>query len=194
LLKIEKDKKHFHIKRLFILRTVILIGILGICLNVLSCSVNIASSRNQREYQLETNTEIVEEFFVDVERIQLESGTYYRNSIVRINLTVLPKSNASVEIFTSEELANEFSPALQNVTLAPGESYSKEHTFTYGEANEILYACQCTNDSNATILWIHETIHSARPIGLEFPSIISSSVLSFIVLVSVIKRKAFEKE
>ena len=189
LINNEMGNKDFLVKRSLALKAITLLVILGYCLNTFCCPVKTSSSMNQRSNQLGTNAEIIEELFVDDERIQITTGFYYRNSVVRINLTVLPKSNASVELFTSEELASRYSPALQNVTLAPGESFSKEHTFVYGELTEIVYACQCTTDSNATILWIYEVLHSARPIGLDFPFIVSSLLLSSLVIAVVSKRK-----
>lgn len=140
---------------------------------------------------LMTNAIISEELFIDKEFTQVTTRTYYRDSIIRINITVLPQSNSSVEIICSEFYAVDFSPALTNATLVPGESFSESYTFIKGVANGIAYGIRCTTDSNATVLWSYEVLFSAKPegAGIDFPFIVSSLLLSSLVIAVVSKRK-----
>ncbi len=145
---------------------------------------------------LTLNTITSEELFIDNGFTQVVTKTYFRNSIIRINITVLPQSNSSVEIICSGIYAIDFSPALTNATLAPGESFSESYTFIKGVANGIAYGIHCITDSNATIIWSYDLIYSARPegfIGTDFPFIIGAVVLSTTILVLITKRKSKKK-
>ena len=159
-------------------------------------SISATCSPSPRNSALAINVKITDELFADNETIQLDTGIYYRESILHINITVLPQSNSSVDIICSEALGNEFSPALTNVTLAPGESFSENYTFIIRTANEIVYACRCTTGPNATILWSYEVLYSAKPegfIGIDFLFIGGAFILSTLVLVLITKKKSNKK-
>ncbi len=165
----------------------------------------ILSSANAIHTYLATNSystsltiaeKISEELFVDNEFTQVYTKSYYRNSIIHINITVLPHSNSSVEIICSGFYATDFSPALTNATLTPGESFSESYTFIKGVANGIAYGIRCTTDSNATVIWSYEVLFSARPegfIGMEFLFICGALLLSTMTLVLLTKRKHNKK-
>ena len=147
-----------------------------------------------------TNEKIIEEIFVGTSRVQLLTGDYYANSIIYVNITILPQSNSSVEITCELQLASMFSPNLSNVTLAPGEFFAENYTIVsvWGLINTIVYRCQCTlPDSNATILWVYEALYSAPTpnyfIGLEFWFVSGSFILVSIVLVLSIKKRNINK-
>ncbi|MHA1156190.1 MAG: hypothetical protein ACTSQK_08790 [Candidatus Heimdallarchaeota archaeon] len=136
------------------------------------------------------------ELFVDNKTIQFDTGTYNLNSIININITVLPQSNSSVFIMCSAVYAVEFSPTLTNVTLAPGESFSEDYTIIDRIINGIVYTSRCTTDSNATILWSYDLIYSAKPagfIGKDLLFISGAFLLSTMTLVLVTKKKSKKK-
>jgi len=136
-----------------------------------------------------------EELFVDNEMAQMATKLYYLNSIVKINITVLPQSNSSVEIFCEESVIEHFSPILTNFTLAPGESFTESYTYIDDFADAVVYFCWCTlENSNATIQWWYEAIYSAKPdngfIGIDLLFISGAFLLSTMTLVFIIKRKS----
>ena len=159
-----------------------------ILLLIYSPIITIISSNNINNYSatvpnsddLLLTEKIVQESFVGDYFIPLSTHGCYRNSIVQFNVTVLPQSNTSVEIFVDAGYAESFSPTLANTTLSPGESFAENYTFVVGLANEIEYFCRCIDtDSNATVRWWYEVLYSAKPegIGIEFPIILGGLVL-----------------
>ncbi|MFW9922084.1 MAG: hypothetical protein ACFFDW_02220 [Candidatus Thorarchaeota archaeon] len=133
------------------------------------------------------------ESYVDCEYTQFETGIYTKDSIVHINITILPQSNDSVEVFYFGS-ADQFSPSLSNITLAPGESFAENYTIIESEGDMILYYCQCVNpEGNATVLWWYEVLYSATPqgfIGSNAIALIGTFTLSVISLYIVGKKKA----
>ncbi len=159
---------------------------------ILTCSATTSNTTDST-----TTEKIVEEWFLDNDHKPLVTKTYYRNSIVHINITILPQSNSSVEIFTLGTYREDFSPTLANITLAPGESFAENYTLIGGVADVLCYLCRCTLDnSNATIQWWYEVLYSARPegfIGMEFLFIGGAFLLSTMTLVLITKRKSKKK-
>ncbi|MHA1154749.1 MAG: hypothetical protein ACTSQK_01465, partial [Candidatus Heimdallarchaeota archaeon] len=98
---------------------IILIGI-----NFLSITTQIQARNNEtrKNRLLISSGKITQEFFVDEDGVQIETHEYPWDSVVRINITVLQQSNTSVMFITGEGIAEGFTPALTNHTLAPGES------------------------------------------------------------------------
>ena len=158
-----------------------------------TCSATTSSSSS-----LTTTEKIFEERFVDNESIQLIILTYYRNTIIHINIAVLLQSNSSVNIYPPGKYPDDFSPQLTNTTLAPGESFAESYTFVVGVANGLIYLCKCTLvNSNATVLWWYEVLYSAKPdngfIGIDFSFISGAVVLSTMAMVFIAKRKSNKK-
>ena len=158
-----------------------------------SCSATTSSSAG-----LTITEKTSEELFVDNEMGQIATGLNNRNSIIQINITVLPQSNSSVEIFCEEAAIENYSPILANFTLAPGESFAETYTLSGRAASSVVYFCWCTLDnSNATIQWWYEVLYSAKPddafIGMDFLFIVGAVILSTMTLVFIAKRKSNKK-
>ncbi len=149
-----------------------------------------------RPSELKTRAIISEELFVNNFTTILDTNPYPRNSIIHINITVLPQSNASVEILFDGDDDN-VSPKLTNFTLAPGESFAENYTCIIGTICGITYLCHCTLDnSNATIFWLYEVLYLAEMsvfIGVEFLFIGGAFILSTMVLVFITKKKSNKK-
>jgi len=160
-------------------------------------TIHFCSATSSSSADLTAIEKIVEERFVDNISTPLDTQTYYRNSIVHFNITVLPQSNSSVEIFYLGTYATDFSPVLTNTTLVPGESFAENYTFVGGIASVLGYYCRCTlADSNATILWWYEVLFSAKPegfIGIDFLFISGAFILSSVTLVLIVKKKSNKK-
>lgn len=138
-----------------------------------------------------SNGAITQTLFVDEEGIQIETNLYPRESVVHINITVLAQSNSSVNFVVGERSAAEFSPALSNHTLAPGESFADDYTFLFGTVNAIVYGCFCTTGPNATISWSYEPISVPNTgfIGIEPLFLVGAMILA-----TVITRITMEKK
>ncbi|MHA1556636.1 MAG: hypothetical protein ACTSPM_06830 [Candidatus Heimdallarchaeota archaeon] len=163
----------------------------------LTTHVSSSASTILRSSELEIRAIISEELFVDNFTTILNTGTYPRNSIVHINITVLPQSNACVEILYDGN-DDDVSPKLTNFTLAPGGSFAENYTCIIGTICGITYLCHCTLDnSNVTILWWYEVLYSAKPegfIGIDFPFILGSLIILSLGVIIRSKRKVVEKK
>ncbi|MHA1156195.1 MAG: hypothetical protein ACTSQK_08815, partial [Candidatus Heimdallarchaeota archaeon] len=139
----------------------------------------------------------VDEIVVGDYHRPISMGTHYRNSIIQINITILPISNGSVEVFAFESYITEFSPTLTNFTLAPGESFTENYTYIKGTLNELVYYCRCMlPDTNATVRWWYEVLHSVGPsvfIKIEFPFILGGLVLFTLCMKNISKKKSYKK-
>ncbi len=141
---------------------------------------------------------IFEERFVDNESIQLITLTYFRDTIIHINITVQIQSNSSVYIYPLGIHREDFSPQQTNTTLAPGKSFAESYKFTGNAAGGFFYFCNCTLvNSNATVLWWYDVIYSAKPdngfIGIDFLFILGAVILSTMAFVFIAKRKSNKK-
>ena len=149
---------------------------------------------------LSLNEKVMQEKFIDEDyHYSLSTLMLYRDSVMRLNISVLLSSYSSVEVSTSEQNAQEFSPNLTNFILAPGESFVEDYTFVVGLANEVGYECSLTlPNSNATVQWWYYVLYSAKAndgiIGIETFFVGISFILSGITLVYISKRKSIKKE
>ncbi|MHA1556637.1 MAG: hypothetical protein ACTSPM_06835 [Candidatus Heimdallarchaeota archaeon] len=161
---------------------------------ILTCSATTSCSAD-----LKFNEKVLQEKYMDEDyHYTISTLMLYRDSIIRLNISLLLSSYSSVEICTSEQNAQEFSPFLTNFTLAPGESFTEDYTFIVGVANEVAYECRLTlPNSNATVQWWYDVLYSAKAndgiIGIEAFFVGVSFIISGITLVFITKRKSNKK-
>ncbi|MFW9922944.1 MAG: hypothetical protein ACFFDW_06605 [Candidatus Thorarchaeota archaeon] len=158
-----------------------------ICMNFTILQMHSISAIERSPTQLIVKEKISEERFVDWEYIVLETGIYNRDSIIHVNITILPQSNDSVEVYYMGP-ANHVLPSLKNTTLIPGESFAETYTIIESEGELIHYYCHSVNlEGNATVLWWYEVLYSATPqgfIGIEpkiFTSIFALSIFALVI-------------
>ncbi len=150
---------------------------------------------------LSSNEKVVQERFIDDDyHYPLSTLELYRNSIMRLNISVLSSSYSNVEVYPDAALyAQQFSPILTNFTLSPGESFVEDYTFIVGYTNDLEYECRLTlPNSTATVQWWYEVLYSAKPddafIGIEVFFVSVSFIVSGIAFVYISKRKSIKKE
>ena len=174
--------------------------IFSIVLSTGNIITNSTSTTVIKSANLSLNEKVLQEKFMDEDyHYSLSTLMLYRDSVMRLNISVLLSSYSSVEVSTSEQNAQEFSPNLTNFTLAPGESFVEDYTFVVGVANEVGYECRLTlPNSNATVQWWYEVLYSAKGddgvIGIEAYFVGISFILSGITLVYISKRRSIKKE
>ncbi len=189
-------KNNIKTTRIILLISAIIIGIIGMSYTI-SVATNINQTFSLKNNELYINEVISDELVIGKgETIQLDTDSYYKDSIVRVNVTVLTKSNSSINLLIAEEYSVYTSPTQTNETIAPGELFTEDYTIVHNVLSEIVYGCRCTNaSSNATIIWSYELLYSAKPsefIGIEF-LFINGSLLSAMILIVLIKQKPNKK-
>lgn len=143
---------------------------------------------------------VPQEAFIDYGWDTLDAGTFTKGSTIKVNYTVLPQSNSSVEFrFHYNYLDYEtWVPAPQNYTLAIGSSFEKEFTLnrTINQMGLpfIYEAHVVSGGTNATVRWWSEVLVTGKVPTARF-FIISSSLILFSLGVMIYsKRKSTKKE
>ena len=130
----------------------------------------------------------------------IDMPTLTKNSIVQVNITVLPRSNSSVFFYVPEDYATQFTPAVTNFTLTPGQSFTENYTYSSGteNVNFLSYFAICTElDSNATVHWWYDVLYSAKPswdVGIEVPFSIAAVAFSALLTSCISKRRYNRKD
>ena len=174
--------------------------VIAVFLTIPATTVFAQTSTIANSVNLSLNEKIVQERYIDTDdRYQLNTLMLYRDSIIRLNISVLLSSYSSIETCISEEYSQEFTPTLTNFTLAPGESFVEDYTILGNSiANELAFECRLVlPNSNATVQWWYEVLHSAKPdggfIGIEAFFVVVSFIITGISLVYISKRKSSKK-
>jgi len=178
--------KKLHVKKFLYFVLIVVIGFVNLSMD----SFSYTPSNNSLTLQQKEVKELVvySELYTDI-----STGSYPEDSIITLNITVLPISNSSV--FFKYCNLNVWDPQPMNYTLAPGES-TGEIIYTLikwyqDQVGSITYfTIATTENSNATIQWSYEVISLGKVSSIGF--LFTFSIVGTIALVSVIffkKRK-----
>ena len=205
LLYIKEKKNREQKKALFVnLKDLLNLFILMIILfTSVSLDILFIQSRVPQQSSLDSlrPTEFYQdEAFVDYGWNTLDAGMSTRGSIIRVNYTVLPQSNSSVEFrFHYHYLDYEtWVPAPQNYTLAIGSSFEEEFTLNR-TINQItlpfIYDARVVSGgTNATVRWWREVLVTGKTPAANFFVLSGSFILLSVGVMINTKRKAIRKE
>jgi hypothetical protein len=137
--------------------------------------------------ELEPNT--VEELYVGEESAFLETRSLLKGSIIRLNITVLPCSNATVTFEYGYPNITSWVPKPPNFSLSPGETNSQNYTLETAQADyygRIIYTGYINGDgTNATIRWWYEILME----GSEVPAAGTMITVGALIITTVIFQK-----
>ena len=135
--------------------------------------------------------------------IVLNTSMVYNRGQVLLGFSVASQSNSSV-LFTFVPATGScysvnWTPGLENeILLAPGESYTNNHTLKISDRGVgmfIRYYCTIpTEDSNATITFTTEVLNSGHKLSsIGFGLILLTSVITAIIFKYSYRKKSLKK-
>jgi len=165
---------------------------------VLSVEARLPSQESNND--LVTNEQIHIETYIDNIADTLIIGSFSKESVIRINYTVLPQSNSSVDfVFHYAYLDyTTWLPIPMNFTLAVGESFSGDFTLNRTINQSSLpfgFDAQVVDGgTNATVHWWYEVLVTGKISTGGFFFLSSSLILFSLGVIIISKRKSIKKE